>query len=224
MSITLEITDGIATITLDDGRANAVNPDWMTAFLEKLDEAEAKAKALVIAGRDGVFSGGFDLKWLPTATPEQLGGLLDQGSVMINRVYGSPLPVVAACTGHAMAMGMFLLMACDTRIAADGDFKYGANETMNNMDLPVFAVALSKDRIDNRQQTKLMIQSHLFGPEEALQLGVIDSIAAPQAVLAEAHKAAGLLAQLPGRAYGANKLAMRQGTIDSIAAAIGSYG
>jgi len=223
MSITVSITDDVATITLDDGRANAINPDWMTLFLEKLTEAEAGAKAIVIAGREGVFSGGFDLKWLPTASKEEVAGLLDLASEMVNRVYGSPRPIVGAATGHAMAMGMFLLMSCDTRIGAQGEYKYGANETMNNMNLPVFATVLPRERIDRRQLTKLMIQSYMFGPDEAAELGVIDSTEAAADVIAKAQKVAAMLAKLPGRAYGHNKLAMRQGAIDQIAKAIGSY-
>lgn len=224
MTIEISVDNDVATITLDDGRANAINPDWMSQFLERLNEAEERAKAIVIAGRDGVFSGGFDLKWLPTASPQEVSGLLDRASEMTTRVYGSPRPIVAACTGHAMAMGMFLLMCCDTRIGAKGDFKFGANETMNNMDLPVFATELPRDRVDNRQLTKLLIQSYLFGPDEAVELGVIDAVEAPENVVAVAQQLAGQLAKLPGRAYANNKLAVRQGTIDKINAAIGSYG
>lgn len=221
MSINLSIADDIATISLDDGRANAINPDWMALFLEKLTEAEEAAKAIVIAGREGAFSAGFDLKWLPTASPEQVSGLLDLASEMLIRVYGSPRPIVGACTGHAMAMGMFLLMTCDTRIAANGAFKYGANETMNNMNLPVFATEIPRERMDSRMLTKTLIQSYVFGPQEALDIGVIDSIEPPENVLAKAAETAALLAQLPGQAYANNKLAVRQGAIDRISASIG---
>ena len=223
MSIELSITEDIATITLDDGRANAINPAWMERFLEVFGEAEEGARAIVIAGREGVFSGGFDLKWMPTAGAKGVAHLLDTASELCCRVYGSPRPVVAACSGHAIAMGLFLLLCCDTRIGAAGDFKFGANETMIGMNLPVFAIELSRDRLEETQLTRLVIQSHMYGPDEAVELGALDRVVEPGRVLAEALKIAALLAQLPGSAYAHNKLALRQGSIERIRAAIGSY-
>ena len=223
MSITLSIAEEIATITMDDGRANAINPAWMEQFLEVFGEAEADAKAIVIAGREGVFSGGFDLKWMPTAGAEGVAQLLDTASELCCRVYGSPRPVVAACSGHAIAMGLFLLLCCDTRIGAAGEFKFGANETMNGMNLPVFATELMRDRLEETQLTRLVIQSYMYGPKEALEFGALDRVVEPGEVLGEAQIIAALLAQLPGSAYAHNKLALRQGTIDRIRAAIGSY-
>lgn len=223
MPISLSISEDIATIALDDGRANAINPSWMERFLEVFGEAEAGAKAIVIAGREGVFSGGFDLKWLPTAGAEGVAQLLDTASELCCRVYGSPRPVVAACTGHAIAMGLFLLLCCDTRIGAEGEFKFGANETMNGMNLPVFATVLSRDRLEETELTRLVIQSYMYGPAEAVQFGALDRVVEPNKVLGEAQKIAALLAQLPGNSYSHNKLALRLGSLDRIRAAIGSY-
>lgn len=218
MSITLSIADDIATIKLDDGRANAIDPTWLDDFLNKFTEAERGAKAIIIAGREGVFSGGFNLKWMPTATAEELGGLLETANKLVIRVYGSERPVVAACTGHAIAMGLFLLLCCDTRIGAQGEFKFGANETMNGMNLPVFAREMMLARFDPRKLTLLGIQSYMFGPEEAVEFGALDQIVPADQVLDSAHAAARMLAQLPGGAHGVNKQALRKATLDRIAA------
>ena len=223
MSITLEITDDIASITLDDGKANAINPEWLDRFLEIFDEAEKGAKAIVITGREGVFSGGFNLKWMPTASKEDLGYLLDTAGKLVCRVYGSPRPVVGACTGHAIAMGLFLLLSCDTRIGAAGEFKFGANETMNGMNLPVFAQEICRARLDPAQITKLVIQSYMYGPEEAVTFGALDMVVSPDQVLATAQGTARLLAQLPGGAYGWNKRAMRSHAIERIEATKAGY-
>ena len=223
MSITLSITDDIATIMLDDGRANAIDPAWLDDFLQKFTEAESGAKAIVIAGREGVFSGGFNLKWMPTATAEEIGGLLETASQMVVRVYGSERPVVAACTGHAIAMGLFLLLCCDTRIGAQGEFKFGANETMNGMNLPVFAQEMMRARFDPRKQTLLAIQSYMFGPEEAVEFGALDQTVPAEEVIKTAQSVAAMLAQLPGGAYGVNKQAMRKPTLDRISATKNGY-
>lgn len=223
MSISLEISKDIACITLDDGKANAINPEWLDQFLAAFNEAENGAKAIVIAGREGVFSGGFNLKWMPTASAEEIGKLLDVGGELICRVFGSPRPVVAACTGHAIAMGFFILLACDTRIGASGEFKFGANETINGMNLPVFASEIAKARLDSTKLTQLVIQSYMFGPDEALGFGALDKVVAPEEVLSSAMAAAGMLAQLPGGAYGFNKLSVRQPFIDRIRATTNGY-
>lgn len=223
MSISLEVTDEIACITLDDGKANAINPQWLNRFIETFGEAEQRARAIVIAGREGVFSGGFDLKWMPTASAEEIGGLLDTGGELVCRVFGSQRPVVAACTGHAIAMGMFTLLACDTRIGASGDFKFGANETMNGMNLPVFASEIMKARLDHTRLTQIVVQSYMFGPDEAVGFGVLDQVVAAEQVLPTAMAAAKRLAQLPGGAYGFNKLSVRQAFIDRIRATTNGY-
>lgn len=223
MSITLAVADDIAQITLDDGRANAIDPAWLDTFMETFAEAEKAAKAIVIAGREGIFSGGFNLKWMPTASRDELGYLLDTAGKLVCQVYGSQRPVVGACTGHAIAMGQFLLLSCDTRVGASGEFKFGANETMNGMNLPVFAQEICKARLDPAQLTKLVIQSYMYGPDEAVKLGALDLVVEPAKVIETATHIARQLAQLPGGAYGWNKNAMRQATLDRIAATKNGY-
>ena len=223
MSIEMELVRDVAKITLDDGKANAINPAWQERFVEVFSEAEKSAKAIVILGRDGVFSAGYNLKWMPTANAEEIASLLDTGSDLICRVFGSPRPVVAACTGHAIAMGFFILLACDTRIGAKGEFKFGANETINGMNLPVFASELAKARLDNTKLTQLIAQAYMFGPDEALEFGALDDLVEPEQVIATAMKIADQLAMLPGGAYGFNKLSVRQPFIDRILATTGGY-
>lgn len=223
MTIALDIENSVARITFDDGKANAINPDWMTELTSAIDEAEEKASAIVLTGRDGIFSGGFDLKWLAVHGAEQSGALLDQASALLVRLHGGPKPVIAACTGHAIAMGAFLLLACDTRFAAKGDFRFGANETVNNMTLPAFGIALPQARLDNRHLVEAIIQARLYAPEDALNIGYVDALVEPDKLLETAMAAAEKLGQLPGRAYAANKRALHQQTIDTIEAAIGTY-
>lgn len=221
--MTINIKDAIATITLDDGKANAIDWDWMAAFIALLDQAEAEAKALIITGRSGVFSGGFNLKKLPSASREQLSQLLDDASEMLARIYESKLPIIAACSGHAIAMGSFFLCACDTRIGTKGDYKFGANETLNNMNLPVFAVELPRDRLNPHYMTRSLIQSEMYGVDDAIKAGYLDMAVDAEMLLPTAEKIAAQLAQLPGRAYAANKKFVRTHTIKRIRDAIGSY-
>ena len=223
MSITVDIQNDVALITMDDGKANAINFALMEELNAALDETETNAKAIVLAGRTGRFSGGFDLGMMGSFTREDSVRLLDRASELVLRLYGGPVPVVAACTGHAIAMGVFLLMACDTRIGAAGDFKLGANESVTGMTLPVFAVELARDRLSPRHQTRAMIQAFIYDPKGAVEAGYLDMLVEPDQVVAQAITIAGQLAKLPGHAYAYQKSALRKPALDAIRASIGNH-
>ena len=223
MSISVDIQNDVALITLDDGKANAVNFELMEGLNAALDKAEADAKAIVLAGREGRFSGGFDLGMMGSFTRDDSVRLLDRASELVLRLYGGPVPIVAACTGHAIAMGVFLLMACDTRVGAAGDYKLGANESITGMTLPVFAVELARDRLSPLHQTRAMIQAYIYDPEGAVEAGYLDMLVAPDKVVDQALSIAGQFAKLPGHAYAYQKSAMRKPALESIRASIGNH-
>jgi enoyl-CoA hydratase len=218
MSATLTYHGDVALIRMDDGKANVINQAMIASLNAALDEAEAKAKAIVLSGREGRFSGGFDLQALTGSGQEAAISLLDGGARLLVRLYANPLPVVAACTGHAIAMGVFILHACDTRVGASGVYKIGANETINGMVLPLFALELSKDRLNPRHMTKAVVQAFIYDPVEAVEAGYLDMLTDLDKVEAQALAIAGMLAQLPGHAYHGNKMAVRGATIDRIKA------
>jgi enoyl-CoA hydratase len=223
MSAIVEITNDIALIRMDDGKANAINFEMIAALNAALDTAEAEAKAIVLAGRDGRFSGGFDLNAFASLGAEGVYKLLDAGAELLLRLYGGPLPVVAACTGHAIAMGVFILNACDTRVGASGEYKIGANEAITGMQLPIFAMELARDRLSPQHLTRAMVQGFIYGPQGAVEAGYLDMLAEADKVEAKAMAVAGQLAQLPGTAYAWNKKSIRKGTLDRIRASLGAH-
>ncbi len=223
MSATIDIQNDIALIRMDDGKANAINFAMVDALNAALDTAEAEAKAIVLAGRDGRFSGGFDLNAFASLGADGVYKLLDAGAELLLRLYGGKLPVVAACNGHAIAMGVFILNACDTRIGASGAFKIGANEAVTGMNLPIFAMELSRDRISPRHLTRATIQGFIYDPVGAVDAGYLDMLAEPDKVEETALGIAGQLAMLPAGSYAWNKNAMRKGTLDRIRASLGAH-
>ncbi|MCZ6459340.1 MAG: enoyl-CoA hydratase-related protein, partial [Gammaproteobacteria bacterium] len=118
----------VAVIGMDDGKANAVGHALIDEINQGLTRSLAEAKAVVIVGRPGMFSAGFDLKEFENG-PEATTALVAKGARMMLRLFSHPQPVVAACTGHAIAAGAFMLLASDTRIGVQGEFKIGLNET-----------------------------------------------------------------------------------------------
>lgn len=216
MSATLEIKNDIAIITMDDGKANAINPTMLDALYRCLDEAEEKAKAIVLAGRENRFSGGFDLKLMMSLPGDEVASLVKRGGHFAMRLYSSPLPIVAACTGHAVAMGCFILLSSDVRIGASGPFKIGANETAINMVLPVFALELLKARIATSHLTNAAINAHLFDPDGAQTAGYLDQVTDADTVLATAIEEATALSALTGPTYHSNKKLIRSHTLNTV--------
>jgi enoyl-CoA hydratase len=223
MSATVEIVNDIALIRMDDNKANAINFEMIAALNAALDTAEAEAKAVVLTGREGRFSGGFDLNAFASLGPNGVYKLLDAGAELLLRLYGGPLPLVAACTGHAIAMGVFILHACDTRIGTAGDYKIGANEAITGMNLPIFAMELARDRLHPSHLTRAMVQGFIYNPEGAVEAGYLDMLAPANEVEAKALAVAGQLAQLPAPAYAWNKKAIRKATLDRIRASLGAH-
>jgi enoyl-CoA hydratase len=220
---TVEIANDIALVRMDDGKANAINFEMLAALNAALDKAEAEAKAIVLAGRDGRFSGGFDLNAFASLGADGVYKLLDAGAELLLRLYGGPLPVVAACTGHAIAMGVFILNACDTRVGAAGDYKIGANEAITGMNLPIFALELSRDRLHPTHLTRATVQGFIYDPAGAVEAGYLDMAVTPDKVEATAMGVAAQLAALPGASYAWNKGALRKGTLDRIRASLGAH-
>ncbi|KCZ90850.1 crotonase/enoyl-CoA hydratase family protein [Hyphomonas johnsonii] len=220
MSATIRIENEIAIITMDDGKANAINPTMLDALNAALDQAEKEAKAVIITGRPDRFSGGFDLKMMMGATPEDVRALVNAGGALALRLFTLPMPVIAACTGHGIAMGCFILLSCDKRFGAKGAYKIGANETQIGMVLPVFALELCKARLNPLYMTESVVNGTLFDPDEAVSVGYLDKAVAPDQVMAEALAEAERLKALPGAALAGNKRILRKPVVDVIGASL----
>lgn len=202
----------VATITMNDGKANAVSSAFLEGMNAALDRVEAdKASALILTGREGMFSAGFDLKELQTGAEAQRA-LIKGGFELLVRLYEFKKPVLAACHGHGIGMGAFLLMACDTRVCAQGSYKFSLPETAIGMDLNALLVALAKARITKRFMTRVAIQSENLGPDLAVDAGLLDLVVEPDALMATTRGIAEELAKLPS-AYGRNKAFVRSETL-----------
>ena len=217
--IEFDITDGVAVLRLDDGKANALSHALISEINQAMDTANTDAKAVVIVGRDGMFSGGFDLLELRKG-PDAALALVNRGAEMLNRVFTHPQPVVAGCTGHAIAAGAFLLLACDTRIGSHGDYRIGLNETAIGMALPVFGFELAKARLSRRHLTAAVTQATIYDPEGAMDAGFLDRTIPAEELLKAAVEEAARLAEFPAQAYAANKLGIRQETANVIRASL----
>ena len=174
----------IAILELDDGKANALGHDAISSLVEKLDEVQ-DAGAVVLSGRPEKFSAGFDLAVMKSGE-DAAREMLRSGVELFLKCYSFPRPIVAACPGHALAAGAILLMSCDLRIGAKGEFKIGLPELAIGMSLPFFATELARDRLSKRHFTKATALGQTYDPDGACDVGFLDEIVAPDEVLSTA--------------------------------------
>ncbi len=214
MSACTHRSDGtVTTIVLDDGKANALGPAMLAAIGEALDTAEANGDAVVLAGRPGRFSGGFDLGVLTSGGPE--GDVMVRGGfALLERLLCSPRPVVVACTGHAVAMGSLLLCAADLRIGAAGDFRIQANEVAIGITMPAQVLALFRHRLTPTAVERAASLAMPFTPEQAAAAGFLDEVVPLDDVVPRAQEAAAALAALDPAAHAATKDRIRAGLLD----------
>jgi len=211
-----ELDNNLATITFDDGKANVVGPTFLDDINARLDRAQQeKVGAVILRGREGMFSGGFDLGEFKKG-PEAGRAMVHRGFELLVRLYSFPLPLVAACTGHGIAMGAFIIMACDRRIGSRGDFKMSLPETAIGMDLPPILVELTASRISRQHMTRVALLSEVYNPEQAMEAGFIDEVVDASELTTRSKAVAEQLAQLPQGQLAANKLSIRAGTLEAM--------
>jgi enoyl-CoA hydratase len=214
-----EKTGAVAVLRLDDGKANAVSHELIEEFCAALDKARAEASAVLIAGRPGRFSAGFDLAKM-TASPESARALVTAGCELLMRLYLHPQPVVVACTGHALAAGALILLAADRRIGAAGDFKIGLNEVAIGLRLPIFAVELARERLSKRHFTPATVLGHVYDPADAVDVGYLDATVEPARVIETALAEAEVLAGLPSSALAQTKMLARNALVEHVRATL----
>jgi len=209
----------IATITMDDGKANVMSPGMQAEINAALDRAEADGAVVVLAGRENRFSAGFDLGILQAGTSETLDMLLG-GFKLAHRVLSFDTPVVIACTGHAIAMGVFLLLSGDYTVGAEGPYKIVANEVAIGLTMPHTAVEVCRQRLTPAHFNRAVLLSEQYSPETAIAAGFLDAVVAPDQVVATAQAKAAEFAQLNLRAHAASKRRSRGPALAAISAAI----
>jgi len=199
-----EMQDGLSILRLDHGKPNSISKAVSEELMAALDEAENNANAVVLLGKPGMFSGGFDLPTMAEG-PAAAAAMVHAGGRLLMSIFNHPKPIVVGCTGHAIAMGVFMVMAGDYRIGARGAFKLGANETAIGMTLPTFGIELARTRLSKRHYDRAIVQSTIYDPEGAVDAGFLDCVVEPDRVEAEALEVAVRLGQLKQPAFRNNK-------------------
>ena len=204
-AVTQSIDDDVTVITLDDGKVNAFNPSLIEALDRALDKTPQDRGAVVIAGRPGILSAGFDLKVVASGDASTTIDLIAAGGRLLGRIFEYPRPVVIACTGHAPALGALLLLTADYRVGVDGDFVIGLNEVRDNLVVPRCFLELVHHRVPPIRRTQVVLHSKMYEPAAATSVGFLDEVVDPDGVVDTAVEHAHRLAALAHPAYGITK-------------------
>ena len=213
--ISYHLEDGIATLTLSNGKVNAISPEVIAAFNSALDQAEQDRAVVIITGQPGILSGGYDLKVM-TSGPENAISLVTAGSTLARRLLAHPFPVVVACPGHAVAKGAFLLLSVDYRIGVDGPFSIGLNEVQIGMTMHHAGIELARDRLSKSAFHRSVINAEMFNPKGALDAGFLDKVVSADELQSAARTAALQLKKLNMVAHKNTKLKVRKALLEAL--------
>lgn len=203
-----QLQDGVAVINLDNGKVNAVSHEVIDGLNKALDQAEADKAVVVLTGKPGILSGGYDLKIMQTSMDAAIG-LVTAGSTLARRMLAHPFPIIVACPGHAVAKGAFLLLSADYRIGVAGAFQIGLNEVAIGMTMHHVGIELARGRLTTPAFHRSVINAEMFGPEAAVNAGFLDQVVAPEALMDTAMATAKAMKKLNMRAHKQTKLKSR---------------
>ncbi|MGP6422284.1 crotonase/enoyl-CoA hydratase family protein [Pseudomonas putida] len=217
--IAYHLEDGIATLTLNNGKVNAISPDVIAAFNAALDRAVTDRAIVIITGQPGILSGGYDLKVM-TSGPKEAVALVTAGSTLARRLLSHPFPVIVACPGHAVAKGAFLLLSADYRIGVDGPFSIGLNEVQIGMTMHHAGIELARDRLRRSAFHRSVINGEMFEPKSAVDAGFLDKVVTAEELQGAALAAARQLKKINMNAHKNTKLKVRKALLEALDNAI----
>lgn len=214
-SVHYSLQDQVATIRIDDGKRNALSPEVLHEIYEALDQAESDSAIVIMTGRESVFSAGFDLNVMKRGGMNALR-MLRAGYALTARVMAYPYPVIAACNGHVLAMGVFLMLSADYVIGSRGDFRITANEVALGLTMPRVAAAMLRHRLNPAAYQRAVTLSENFDVESACNAGFFDELVDPDDLLPRAESRAEEFGILDSRAHKRSKRRIRSALIRKI--------
>ncbi len=217
--VSYELEDGIATLTLNNGKVNALSPAVFDALNAAFDRAEQDRAVVILTGQPGILSGGYDLKVM-TAGPEHAIALVTTGSTFTRRMLAHPFPIIVACPGHAIAKGAFLLLSADYRIGVEGAFNIGLNEVQIGMTMHHSGIEVARDRLTKPAFQRSVINGEIFNPPAALDAGFFDRIVPAGELMDVARATAAQLKKINMTAHKNTKLKARKSLLDTLDRAI----
>lgn len=217
--------EGIRLLTLDRPPANAMTPQLLEDLSAALDTAreDDKVRAVVLSGEGRFFSAGLDLRGGIdfSALASSPGGNADPFAALrtcLLTFLRFPKPTVAMLSGHAIAGGLILVLACDYRLGLDGEYRIGLNEVEIGASFPRAAFEIVRLRVSHAQASELLLGAAIYPANQAPRLGVVDELLPERQFEETVMRRAARLGSFPREAYAHTKAALAAGAIASIEA------
>ena len=207
------LNEGVATIVINNGKANALSHEVLDELNKALDRAEQDKAVVILTGQPGIFSGGYDLKEMQKGMKEATA-LVTVGSKLTRRLAAFPFPVIGACSGHAIAKGAFIMLSVDYRVGIEGSFKLGLNEVAIGMTMHHAGIEIARHRLAPAHFYRSVINAEIYNPEGAVSAGFLDEVVAPDQLLSRANELAQAFRKLNMRAHAQTKLKAKAGYLE----------
>jgi enoyl-CoA hydratase len=175
--VTVERRGAVAIIWFDDHKANILSEANIATLCDTFRSLPSDVGAVVLAGKPGVFCGGLDLKVMRGDDPAAIEHLMGSAQRLFKVMFDTPVPIVAACTGHALAGGALLLLAADLRVGAHGDYAIGVIEVELGVELATFGFSMVERRLDRRFLVRASVLAERFSPADSVDCGFLDELA-----------------------------------------------
>ena len=213
--------EGVATISMDDGKVNVMSLQMLSELGAAVDRAEADNAILVLRStRPGIFSAGFDLKVFAANDIEGSLKMVKAGAELALRLLTYRFPTVGLMQGHAFPMGAFLLLACDIRIGTKGVHRIGLNEVAIGIAPPAFAIELARSRLVPSYLSRSVTLGEMYGPDEAVLSGFLDRVVPEEAFVPALEAALSALRVIHGPSHAVAKTRLRRATQAAMRSAI----
>lgn len=217
--VTYRLEGSSARITMDDGKLNVLSLEMLTGLHDAFARAESDGVPVALSGREGVLSAGFDLKVL-RGGGSGAADLLDCGFTLLERILSFPTPVAVACTGHAIAMGLFIVVSADYRIGVAGPYRFTANEVAIGFKMPRTPVEICRHRLLPGYFDRTIVLAEVFSPDSALAGGILDRVVDTPELEGAMDELLTSLAGLDMTAHAAAKLLARRAALEAVHAAV----
>mgnify|MGYP000659731153 FL=1 len=217
--VKIDIVEKVATITLCNGKVNAISHQVIDELNSALDQAEEAKSIVILTGQSGILSGGYDLKTMQSSVEEAVA-LVTEGSKLTRRMLAFPYPIIGACPGHAVAKGAFLLLCCDYRLGVAGPFKLGLNEVAIGITMHFAGIEMARGRMPTNYFNRSVINAEMFDPDTAVQAGILDKVVESDKLMEQAHAVAEQMKTLNMRAHHGTKVKARKDMLETLDAAI----
>jgi 3,2-trans-enoyl-CoA isomerase len=208
--------NSISTVTMSKGKVTAINEAFVDELGAVFNElaADADTKAVILTGDGKFFSFGFDIPELLNYSKNDFASYLKKFCAMYTQMFLFPKPVIAAINGHAMAGGCVLALTCDYRVMVTGKAKTALNEL--NIGAAIFAgcVGMLKAAVGTRNAEKVLLTGAMYTAEDAQRIGLVDSVASEETLMAEAKKIAVEFSQKNPDAFKTMKNLLRRPVAD----------